>query len=446
MHMKERLTRLLEERGRLWESEQKPLVEVEGRALNADEQQKWDDITSRMSKLDKDIEEAQRAYDAEKAAGEARDRYDALGVDGGRQTREGQRPERELRLHEREEYRDAFERYCRHGMSSLEGEQRNLIMQGAQSLSEDRAQSTGTGSAGGFLIPQGFYNQLTVAMKAYGGMVPYRLGIDGDGGPTDGDEQAGTSLIETETGNDLPFPTMNDTANTGARLAENATITQQDIAFGAVTLKAWTYTSKLILVPWALLQDSYFSLDSFIADAAGQRLGRILNTELTTGTGSGASMPNGVVTASGTGKTLGGATATPTYDDLIDLQHSVNRAYRRNGKFMFNDLSLAVLRKLKDSQNRPLWEPNFEADAPALFAGKRYVVNDDMATVGTTGVKSVLFGDFSFYKVRIARGMSLIRLEERYADALQTGFFVWMRADGNLIDGGGSAIKAIVNP
>jgi len=50
--------------------------------------------------------------------------------------------------------------------------------------------------------------------------------------------------------------------------------------------------------------------------------------------------------------------------------------------------------------------------------------------------KSILFGDFTRYYVRIVLGMQLMRLVERYADALQIGFLAFMRADGNLLDAG----------
>ena len=42
-----------------------------------------------------------------------------------------------------------------------------------------------------------------------------------------------------------------------------------------------------------------------------------------------------------------GQTTTVIYDDLIDLIHSLNSAYRARGaRFMMKDLSVAIVRKL----------------------------------------------------------------------------------------------------
>src|SRR5690606_39002505 len=109
---------------------------------------------------------------------------------------------------------------------------------------------------------------------------------------------------------------------------------------------AFKYSSKPVLVSAELLQDSAFDLNQILADMLGERLGRILNEHFTTGTGTG--QPNGIVTAAATGVT-GGVSATPaiTGDNLIDLVHSVDPAYRTGARFMMADSTIALVRKLK---------------------------------------------------------------------------------------------------
>ena len=48
-----------------------------------------------------------------------------------------------------------------------------------------------------------------------------------------------------------------------------------------------------------------------------------------------------------------------TFDELIDLEHSVDPLYRAapTCRFMFNDGVLKALRKLKDGQGRYIWQP-----------------------------------------------------------------------------------------
>ena len=72
---------------------------------------------------------------------------------------------------------------------------------------------------------------------------------------------------------------------------------------------------------------------------------RIANSKLTTASGS--SDVEVVVTNSAAGLTVASATAV-TADEIIDLVHSVDPAYRvRNAAFVMNDSTLAAVRKLK---------------------------------------------------------------------------------------------------
>jgi len=309
-----------------------------------------------------------------------------------------------------------FRAWVRSGVNGLSPEQHEVFARRFQA-----AQSIGTGTAGGYTVPQGFYDQLIDAEKAYGGMTEAAY------------------VFDTDTGNPLPVPTDNDTTNAGAILAENTQVTAQDVTFGVVTLGAYTYTSKLVLVSNQLLQDSAFNLDGFLADKLGTRIARITNTHFTVGTGS--SQPNGVVTAAQNGTTCPtGNTATIPYDSLVNLQHSVDPAYRRNARFMMADGTLKILKQLKDTQNRPLWLPGLAVKEPDTILGHPYTINQDMA-VPAANAKTLLFGDFSKYFIRRVAGVSLMRLTERYADYNQTGFLAFQRWDGNLVDAGTNPLK-----
>jgi HK97 family phage major capsid protein len=137
----------------------------------------------------------------------------------------------------------------------------------------------------------------------------------------------------------------------------------------------------------------------------------------------------------------GGATSV-TVDNLTDLEHAVDPAYRNQptSKYMFNDSTLKALKKLKDSSNRPLWQPaltaSFGQGAQPTVNDHGYLINNDMATMAANAY-SILFGDLSKFKVRkVAGGTSLLRLVERYAEFLQVGFLAFERGDSNLLDAG----------
>ena len=134
------------------------------------------------------------------------------------------------------------------------------------------------------------------------------------------------------------------------------------------------------------------------------------------------------------------AGAAVSYDDLVNLYHSLDPAYRASARFMFNDDTLKVLKKLKDSQGRPLWMPGVVSGEPDAILGKPYTINQSMANVALNSV-SVLFGDFSKYVIRKAKGTTVLRLNERYADFLQVGFVGFNRQSGHVINSG--AIKKL---
>ena len=90
------------------------------------------------------------------------------------------------------------------------------------------------------------------------------------------------------------------------------------------------------------MQDSVIDIVAFVVNRLATRLGRITNTHFTVGTGS--SQPFGIVTRAASGKVgTTGQTTTVIYDDLVDLEHSVDPAYRRNAAYMMNDASVKVI-------------------------------------------------------------------------------------------------------
>ena len=174
------------------------------------------------------------------------------------------------------------------------------------------AQSTTTTSAGGALVPQGFSDMLDQAMLWYGG-------IDGVVGE-----------LQTSSGNVMPYPTVNDTMNKGAIIGQNSPAAEQDFVFANVTFNAYIGTSLMVLIPVALMEDSYFDMDKLTAEMLGTRLGRLLNWKCTVGTGSGE--PTGIVTAAvaaGNVMQLGAGNITAnTYANLVALEGLVDPAYR----------------------------------------------------------------------------------------------------------------------
>lgn len=309
-----------------------------------------------------------------------------------------------------EEYTGAFRSWLKHGAERLTPEQRSLMQS-----HETRQMGIAVGSAGGFLVPQGFYQRIIEFMCAYGGIRASRAYI-----------------LRTDSGQPLPIPTTDDTANTGMRIAENTQVTELTPTIGQRILNAHMYTSRIVRVAIQLIEDSAFGIEEYLANVMGTRLGRITNTEFTTGTGTG--QPQGVVTAatSGVVATAGSATSI-TYANLVAMEHSLDPAYRAGAEWMFHDTTLRALKQMVDGQSRPLWTPGLAMREADTILGYRYVVNQDMAAMAANA-RSILFGDFSRFFVRDVQNMQVMRLVERYADFLQVGFLAYSRHDSLLAD------------
>ena len=288
---------------------------------------------------------------------------------------------------------------------------------------EARAMSTTTNSEGGYTVPTDLVRQIEIAMLEYGGV------------------REVSRIIRTESGNQLDIPTVNDTGNTGSIEGENDALAETDVTFGTKALNAYKISSDLVKIPFELFQDSAFDLSELLGSLLGDRIARNAAALYTTGTGSG--QPNGVVTASALGVTAAG-TAAITSDELIDLFHSVGRAYRRNGTFMFADATAKLIRKLKDGDSQYLWQPGLQAGQPDTLLGRRVVTNDDMPAA-TTGLKSVLFGDFSKFWIRDVASVRIRQLNERFADNDQIGYVAILRTDSELCGNAGiNPIKHLI--
>lgn len=308
---------------------------------------------------------------------------------------------------------DLFAKWARGGDKALTAEDWATIR---------NTMSTTTSSEGGYAVPTQVATSILDVLKAYGGM------------------REASTVIQTADGQPINYPTSDGTSEVGELLAENTTATAADPTFGVVSLQPYKFSSKVVAIPFELLQDSAVDLVAFISKRLGDRLGRIQNTYFTTGTGT--AQPKGVVTAAASGKVgTTGQTATVIFDDIIDLIHSVDPAYRvgANVRFMMNDASLKIIRKLKDSQGRPIFLPGYDGLAgpmPDTLHGYQVTINQDIATMAANA-KSILFGDFSRYTIRDVMGMTLFRFDDSaYVKLGQIGFLAWMRSGGTLTDGG----------
>lgn len=240
------------------------------------------------------------------------------------------------------------------------------------------------------------------------------------------------TVWRTSTGAPLPVPSADDTANVGEIIGEGSAVTTTaDPTFNTLTLGAFKYSSKAVIVSVELLQDSLIPLPEYLGRRLGERIGRIQNTHFTVGAGT--TLPFGVATQASLGKTAA-ATNAITFDEIIDLYASVDRAYRDvpGAGWMMNDTTATALRKVKDSQNRYLWEMSLQAGTPDRIFGKPVYYNGDLDSPSATAKRPVLYGDFSNYVIRDTSDVIFIRADELRVLNHQVVFLAFQRSDGNL--------------
>lgn len=289
-------------------------------------------------------------------------------------------------------------------------------------LGEQRAQSVGLGSGGGFSAPQGVMQPLNKALLQFGAVRPY------------------ATVIRTTNGNTIPIPTVDDTANTGSDLGENAAASTTDVTFGQRTLGAYKLSSDIVKVSSELLEDSALNISQIVGELLGERLARRSENKYAVGTGAGDIY--GFTTLAATGKTTASATAI-TVDELLDLIDSVDPAYHMNARFMMHHTIKTAVRKLKDGNGQYLWQAAVQAGDPSTLLGFPVAVNQEMASAIATTNKTVAFGDFSNYWIRDVNDVRLARMDERFIDSDQVGFLALLRTDG-LLNTNGNPVKLLV--
>jgi HK97 family phage major capsid protein len=349
----------------------------------------------------------------------------------------------------------AFTRYLRTGDTS--GLQTRADGTGFSTAPNDAGLSAGSnGDYAGYLVPQGFWANLQVAQKAYGGIA------------NDFKE------VVTDSGNPMPWPTIDPTGVSASLLGASSELTQLSVTqpynFGQGMLNAWTIYGGPYLASLQLVQDSAFDVDEFVAARAGEAIGRKVASLAVSGTGSG--QPLGLITAlaakgassgaSGGYVALGTATDVPIFGNysspsttelvgnvlapatLVKMVQAVDPAYYTGAKFYMNATQAWNLRTVTDGNGRPIIDfmngfdadtvtgPDYNSNAPiARLLGFPVVVDNNIPNLTASTVGGPVFGNLSPAMVyrKVRSGATLMRLNERYADYLAVGYLAFWRFD-----------------
>lgn len=297
------------------------------------------------------------------------------------------------------EYKKAFW----NAMRTRSGEGLDLVVKNALQI--------GTDTEGGYLVPDEFERTLVEALE---------------------DEnifRRFANVITTSSG-DHKIPVV-ASKGTASWIDEEGTIPESDDSFGQVSIGAYKL-GTMIKVSEELLNDSVFSLESYISKEFARRIGNKEEESFFIGDGSGK--PTGILAATGgaqLGVTAASATAI-TIDEVLDLFYSLKAPYRNRAAFVMNDATVKAIRKLKDGNGQYLWQPSLQAGTPDTILNRPLYTSAYVPTIASAA-KTVAFGDFSYYWVADRQGRTFKRLNELFAVTGQVGFVATQRVDGKLI-------------
>lgn len=267
----------------------------------------------------------------------------------------------------------------------------------------------GTGTAGGYLVPDEFENQIITGLDDFDVI------------------RSMAKVITTNGDHKIPVATTHSSA---AWKAEGAAYVESDPAFSQLALSAHKLTD-LVTVSIELLQDSMFDIDQYLSEEFARAFGIAEETAFCVGTGSG--QPTGIFTANGgsVGVTAA-ATNAITADEVISLAYSLKAPYRKSAQFLMKDETVAAIRKLKDLNGVFMWQPALSMGEPDKLLGYNLKTSAYVPTIAA-GALVAAFGDFKNYWIADRMGITVQRLNEVYAASGQVGFIATARLDGKVI-------------
>lgn len=201
------------------------------------------------------------------------------------------------------------------------------------------------------------------------------------------------------------------------------------------------------------LDDVFFNVEAFLAAEVSQVFSEQENIAFTLGDG--VKKPKGFLaypnanTADGTrafgtlqflptGNAAGFPASNPG-DLLIDLIHALKQGHRSGARWMMANLTLAAVRKWKDSEGNYLWQPGLQQGVPSMLLGYPITENEDMPAVGANALP-LAFGDFvRGYTIVDRVGVRMLR--DPYTNKPYVQFYTTKRVGGFLKDS--EAIKLL---
>ena len=190
-----------------------------------------------------------------------------------------------------------------------------------------------------------------------------------------------------------------------------------------------------------VLEDSAFNIESWHEMNVSGKFSRAENTAFVSGNGS--AKPRGFTTYDASavsdvyergkiGRQISNSVGAIEFDDIMDLVGLVKEGWLANSTFAGNRSTFSAIRKLKDNDDRYLWEPSNQAGQPSLLVGYPTIQFNDMADVGTGNLALALADWSATYQIVDRVGISVLR--DPYTTKGFVKFYTRKRVGGDVIN------------
>lgn len=281
------------------------------------------------------------------------------------------------------------------------------MMMGPRDASVRAALESGTDSAGGFSVPLEIARDFIDALRAQSVFI-----------------QAGARTVALDGPTRIIRLEQDPTA---IWRAENASIGDSNIVIGAIDFQPKSL-STLVKVPYELLTDSV-NIAEILQRALIGALSLELDRACLFGSGTG-NEPRGLYNTAGINAiSMGVNGAAPaSFDPLVDLLFELENANAMAPTAaIWHPRTARDFRKLKDGDGQPLVAPEPIPMLPKLATTS--VPTDLDQGTAVDAASPVLMGDFSQAMLGLREELTIIRLNETFANNGQVGFWARLRAD-----------------
>ena len=374
-------------------------AEKEKRDLSEEESGQYDGLIAEAGKLAGGIERERRQIELERSvAANDRGRPQQRGGDAGGETRD----QAALSY-------DGFRSWLRNGATgAAQGD--------PDGYREFRSLSAGIDTEGGYLVaPERFIAEL---IKNIDDLAFIRTWSTTQ--QVAGAESLGIPSLDADPG-DADWTTELATGNE-----------DDSMGFGKRALHPHPL-AKRIKISNELLRRSTLPVESIVRERLAYKFA--ITQEKAFLIGSGAGRPLGVFVASADGISTSrdistdNTTSAVTFDGLQNAKFTLKAGHRRNARWLFHRDAIKQLSKIKDNDNRYIWQQSVQVGEPDRLLGLPYFESEFVPNTFTTGLYVGILGDFSYYWIADDIQMQVQRLVELYAETNQVGLILRTATD-----------------